>query len=911
MTPTAALKTSASANRNGIEGDTYREETGDLLFGLLNDVIACQEPRVRSVLKGDLTTIADPALRIPSLQAISIWLQLCNIADENASTRVRRQIESSAGPDQVIGSFCHALSDIAALGVLPETLGRTLENFEVNPTITAHPTEAKRITVLEIHRRIYRKLTELDTRQWTRREQDQLIRDLRNEISLLWMTGELRLERPSLEQEIVWGLHFFRETIYDGVPHIYEQLMGALYRHFPEYQQQVKPFLRFSSWIGGDRDGNLKVTNEMTRWALRANREAALDLLQERLDELITKISISANIVSIPASFEEKLSKILEDSGEEEIITERNPGEFVRQYLVAINRRIAATRGIQDTALAYHDPAELAADLWNLESALHEMKVTTIATSMVRPLRIEVQVFGFRTVSLDIRQNSTVINRVVGELWSNGGRDTVPEPNTPEWSQRLRRELSPQNSKIPDMSGLSSESMETVELFQVIREAIDGIDPEAIGAFILSMTTSADDLLGVYLLAKYAGLFPGGDQSAPVCLSIVPLFETIADLERAPGILKQLHGVPIVRRSIQANNNVLEVMLGYSDSNKDGGYLSSTWELAKAQKRIVTTAKSLGIAIKFFHGRGGSVSRGGAPTGRAIAAQPANTVGGQLRITEQGEVVSSKYANRSTALYQMELLTSSVLTHTLKSPDEIELKENPEYDEAIGALSGMSHAIYNRFLDTPGVIDYFKYASPVEEMSLLKIGSRAARRFGVGDIKDLRAIPWVFAWSQNRHLVSGWYGVGGALESFIEVRGESGLKLLRQMFEKSRVFRLVIDEVEKTLYLADMDIAAEYAQLMPNEEQRKNILRLLQGEYFRTCKHIFAINGQNGLAERFPAFRNRIDHVRPLIDQTNRWQVDLLREFRATPEDSPEREEVTVALLMTMSCIAAGLGWTG
>ena len=282
-----------------------------------------------------------------------------------------------------------------------------------------------------------------------------------------------------------------------------------------------------------------------------------------------------------------------------------------------------------------------------------------------------------------------------------------------------------------------------------------------------------------------------------------------------------------------------------------------------------------------------------------------------MRITEQGEVVSSKYVDRSTSLYQLELLASSVLTHTLKSPYEKELKENAEHEEAIDALSGISHAVYNRFLETPGFIQYFRHASPVEELAMLNIGSRPARRFGAAGIKDLRAIPWVFAWSQNRHLVSGWYGVGSALESFLKIRGGYGQRLLDDMFRTSRVFRLVIDEVEKALYQADMDVAAEYAELMPDADCRQAILSQVQREYSRTYDHVLGITGGRHLGARFPVFKRRMDEIRPQIDQANRWQIELLREFREMPENGEERKRAAAPLLMSMNCIATGLGWTG
>lgn len=892
----------------------YADEIKDLLFGLLRSVIAEREPEVLKLF-GDAPSALSPerGLRVAALQATGIWFHLTRIAEENAMMRVRRQLETAGGPDQVKGSFSNVLSEAAALGISPEEVGSTLRNFEVGPTLTAHPTEAKRVTVLEIHRRIYRKLVDLEAQRWTPREREGLIAQLRNDIDLLWMTGELRLERPHLDQEVAWGLHFFREPLFDAATQLYEHFARALHRHYGEDGLQIKPFLRFSSWIGGDRDGNPKVTSSVTRETLASNRASALARLRERLVALIPMISISGKVVQVPEDFKSRLEDLLAKSGDAENLRARNPNEDFRQYLVAIVLRLDATDGGENGAISYGNPNQLADDLKALEQGLIRMKAGAIASSFITPLRWEVETFGFRTVSLDIRQNSTVINRVLREIWHLNSPDTdvVPEPGSHAWSERLRAGLRAQEMFAPRLSQLSDEAAETMALFRLIQEVQTGIDRQAIGAFILSMTTSADDLLAVYLLAKYAGLCGGHDGSGAIALPIVPLFETISDLRAAPAILKDLLTVPLVRRSLKEAADVQEVMLGYSDSNKDGGFVCSTWELVKAQKKIIAAADGMGIQVRFFHGRGGSVSRGGAPTGRAIAAQPCGTVLGRMRTTEQGEVVSSKYANRGTALYQLELLSASVLAHSLKSSREAALQENAEFDEAIDALAGMSQVTYSRLLEQPGFVTYFLQASPVEELALLNIGSRPARRFGAASLADLRAIPWVFAWSQNRHLITGWYGFGSALQSFVQIRGREGQTQLAEMFDRSRLFRLMVDEVEKTLFQTDIDIASRYAGLVEDQETRDRIFSMIRREYDTTREQLAAITGQSTLAARFPAFRSRIGEIRPLIDRTNHLQVELLDEFRSAQDSDQVRGSTMVPLLLSMNCIATGLGWTG
>jgi phosphoenolpyruvate carboxylase len=355
---------------------------------------------------------------------------------------------------------------------------------------------------------------------------------------------------------------------------------------------------------------------------------------------------------------------------------------------------------------------------------------------------------------------------------------------------------------------------------------------------------------------------------------------------------------------------VQEVMIGYSDSNKDGGFLASNWELYKAQIKLTRVGRDAGVPIAFFHGRGGSVSRGGAPTGRAIAAQPAGSIGGRLRITEQGEVVSFKYANRGTAQYQIELLAASVAEHTLKSEREEALVPTAEGDEAMEALSGAAMAAYRRLIDDPNLLPYYQAASPLEELTLLNMGSRPARRFGAQSLSDLRAIPWVFAWSQNRHFVPGWYGVGSGILTFLQVRGQRGSDLLARMFTDSRLFRLIVDEVEKTLSYVDLDLAGQYADLVPDAAVREVIFPMIEDEYHRTVEAVLRISGGHQLAERFPRFRRKLARRLPTLNQVSRQQIELLRRFRESGGDKTQEEQLS-ALLLSINAIAAGFGATG
>ncbi len=892
------------------EDSSYIDEITGQLRELLRQVIKVRTPSVLPVLDDVNAAIAIPAAEVEhALQVIGIWLQLMNIAEENAAVRNRRAVENKAGPDDVAGSLSQSLAQAAAAGVTGEQVAKVLSILDVGPTITAHPTEAKRVTVLEIHRRIYLKLFELDNPRWTTRERDVMLSQIRNEIDLLWLTGEVRAEKPTVENEVAWGLHFFRDALFDRTTALTEILQSALLRHYPEQAAATRPPLKFSSWIGGDRDGNPFVTVATTKAALAANARASVRRLDSKLNELARYISISSAELKVPADFAATLEEQLSLSEIGESLEARNSNEPFRQYFSALRARLESTFEDGKRATPFTSVDELMGLLHKAEEALAEMKAPGLAASLIKPLRWEAEIFGFRTASLDIRQNTTVTNRVLSEIWRKMNplaKGDAPAIYSVEWSAWIRAELAKPMGFVPQFRDLSEEAQELLGLLHLIRETLDGPDPKAIGTFILSMTQSVDDLLSLYLLAKYCGLFSDPASHETCRIRVVPLFETIEDLRAGPAIMEELLANVIVQNSVRSLGNAQEIMLGYSDSNKDGGFFCASFELFEAQRRLIRVGEKSGVAISFFHGRGGSVSRGGAPAGRAIAAQPAGTVGGRMRVTEQGEVVSSKFANRGTAQINLETLTAAVLRHSLKSKVEDVQRVNSEHQAAVEKIAQLSFKAYQKLAHDPALITYFQQSSPVEELALLKIGSRPSRRFGAKGLSDLRAIPWVFAWSQNRHLLTGWYGLGYALDDFVSSRGD-GLKLLREMFVKSPGFRLAIDEVEKSLYLADMQVAEKYASLVQNRNDAERLFALIRHEHNRTSKVILQLSGDSQLCERFHSFRRRFERVKEMVGQANAWQVELLRETRA----GKSSDTLNGSLLATMNCVAAGLGWTG
>jgi phosphoenolpyruvate carboxylase len=895
-------------------------DAADILFDLLMEVVRRHQPEIERVFEGG-ANISDfsPELMARALQAQGIWFQLLSIAEQNAAMRRRRHIERERGRAALRGSFDNVLAEAAEDGIAPREIEYLLRNLRIRPVVTAHPTESKRVTVLEKYRKIYLLLRELEGARWTERERQTLLADIRDQIELVWMTGELHLEKPTVEHEVLRGLHFFDETLFEKAPEMMGLLDDALACYYPNERFELPPFFQFGSWIGGDRDGNPYVTTAVTGWTLRQNALACLRHYRERIVQLARSLSITERALPVPPAFRSELSHALKTSGDAEAIAARNPGEPYRQFLTCALRKLDATTvraqgGELNLGRPHYGNAdELIHDLRLVERALQQAKSPSLAADLVKPVRRAVELFRFSTVRLDLRENTTRTTQALRALWwaSVGhGEGNPPELGSREWRTWLLHELARPLTSERITETLPAETTDLIAMFAQAAEIRRGLDRDAMGTFILSMTRSVDDILGAYLLAKEGGLFLDTAGTEICSLPIVPLFETITDLRAAPAIMREALAIPLIRRSTHWQGGLQEVMIGYSDSNKDGGFVASNWELAKAQISLTRVGEEAGTAIAFFHGRGGSVSRGGAPTGRAIAAQPAGSIRGRFRVTEQGEVVSYKYANKGTSLYQMELLASSVLEHALKSERERALQPSREFDDAMEALSGASRAAYTGLITHPDLVAYFQAASPLEEISLLNIGSRPARRFGASSLKDLRAIPWVFAWAQNRHFITGWYGVGTALQSFLQVRGPQGEKLLDRMFAESRLFRLIIDEVEKILAVVDLEIAKDYAGLVSDPAVRETIFGMIEKELALTAELVLKVSGSASPAARFPQFRASLAERLPTINEVNREQVELLRRFRAS-ESEPEREAFKSALLLSINTVAAGLGATG
>lgn len=864
--------------------DRYAEDIHRRLHAAWLKVLHRRAPHIAQSA-GDRTDRWDEPAYADHLQASTIWFHLQQIIDEHLAIRAGLLTEQKGTPRE--DGFLKALRDCPEdqRPALRQLLGEG--RLSVGPTITAHPTEAKRVSVMEVHRRIFQTLQRFEARRRDPAAAGQLDRALEMEIDLLWMTGELRMERPSLKAEIDWGLQFIRTSLFDAIPQLFERYHAAVDKVFGPAQRD-QCCIRFHSWIGGDRDGNPNVTAKVTAMALEQSREMIAGLYAGTLDRLVPQLSISEKIVTVPEAHRTALNRIVDtrSTGPEQIRA-RNPHEIFRQAGTAIRQCVAQGR--------YRHVADFLADLASLEAALGSIGADHLARQLVRPLRWQASVFGLRAHTLDIRQNSDVVTRTLAAIWT--AIDQTPEPFSAAWSARLRGEIGQADLPPVNLDALPEEAAELMALLHLIRDVQDTADPDAIGAFILSMTRSADDLLAVLLLARYAGF--GAER---LSLRVVPLFETIEDLRAAPNILRDVLSIPLAARSMKGQGGQLEIMLGYSDSNKDGGFLCSSWSLDRAQRSITRAIAAQGARPAFFHGRGGSVSRGGAPTARAIAAQPRGTVNGTLRLTEQGEVVTAKYANSGTAAAQLELLASSVMRHSTQPVFE---PVDPEAEDVMETLSSLSQTTYQALLQHADFLPYFNQASPVNELALLKIGSRPARRFGAASLSDLRAIPWVFAWSQNRHMISSWYGFGQAMQDFRSIRGPEGDAALGRVMQHLPLFRLCVDEIEKSLLLARLDIAERYAGLVEDRARAEAIFGLIRAEHAQSVRAVEALTGKP-LGQRFPNAVARMNRHKAALSAAHDAQVRLLRLVRQ--EDSNRHR---IQLMQSMNCISAGLGWTG
>ncbi|NDJ63329.1 MAG: phosphoenolpyruvate carboxylase, partial [Chloroflexi bacterium] len=855
------------------------------------------------------------------IQLHSIAFQLLNAAEENAVVQYRRQLESQDRVAYFSGLWNQTLHYLKEEGLTEEQVLDVLPSIRVEPVLTAHPTEAKRFSVLEQHRNLYLLLVRLENQVYTPQEQ----RDTRNEIKVslerLWRTGEIYLDKPDVASEVRNVLYYLRNVFPDLIEALDRRLLLAWIEAGFDHQRQPDPDhlprLSFGTWVGGDRDGHPLVTAAVTQQTLRALRSAASELVREKLIALAQKLSLSIWLQTTPPALQERITTLSEKLGAlGQAALDRNPDEPWRQYINLMIAQLPAAPSEADAApaLTYQTAAELLRELRILHDSLHSVDAARLAAADVLPVIRVVQTFGFHLATLDIRQNSGFHDLAVEQLLRASGIDGDDFPN---WDEDRRLAFLNEELKtsrpftLPGMT-LGAEAQAVVDNYRVLAGYIEQFGADGLGSLIVSMTRSLSDLLVVYLLAREGGLMINTPDGLVCKLHVVPLFETIDDLDRSPDILRNFLSHPITQRSLDqqrvAGERVQQVMIGYSDSNKDGGIFASLWNLDQAQRKLTQVGDDQGVRVRFFHGRGGSISRGAGPTHRFLRAVPGGALRGDLRLTEQGEIIARKYANRLTATHNLELLLSGA-TRSAAKHRYLEDSDQPELEAVMAGLADSSFKTYRKLLETPGFIDFYRQATPIDVIESSRIGSRPARRTGRRTLADLRAIPWVFSWSQSRFFLSGWYGVGAALEQLRTDHPDDFALLQAHAFDAPKLHR-IISSVASNLMLADPDLMRRYADLVADDGIRELILGQILEELERTFGVLEIIYG-GPLSERRPNVNQVINLRREPLTTLHLQQIAMLRRWRELPHDNPESEPALLQLLLSINAIANGLGTTG
>jgi phosphoenolpyruvate carboxylase len=833
------------------------------------------------------------------VRSLTRWFQLVNLAEDNDRVRRLRRRDLAEAPAPRRGSLREAISRLAERGVSAAEVQVLLRRAELRPVMTAHPTEARRRTTLEKLERIFRVLRELDERP------DADVEDARRQmlatVQELWGSDELRAISLTVLDEVRGGLVHFVTTIAETIPRVYRDLERALAEYYPDDEVEVPPLLNFGSWIGGDRDGNPNVTPEMTVQTLELMRVMCLRFLQERVELLAGRLSLSDRISGHAADLEPILELGAELYPELAAhLAAINPEEPYRRALTFLRERVRATRRHEPGE--YSEPSELLADLRRVERSLCDGGGSLTATGDLQDVIRQVEVFGFHFARLDIREHARVHQRSLHEIYASLGicedYSSLPES---ERIARLASDIADRRPLIPsDIGGFSASTRETVETFRMLREALAGDHRGAVETYIVSGTESAADLLEVLLLMKETSLTSAG--GADAMLRIVPLFEAGATLEAAPATMDTLLSQPVYRAALRSVGDEQEVMIGYSDSNKDVGYVASGWAAYRAQVRTAKVIARHGATWVFFHGRGGAVGRGGGPTNAAIYALPPGTVQGRLKMTEQGEVLAAKYGVPEIAHRELELAAAATLTAGLRPTSE----RRAVFEQVMEEMAADSERTYRELVhDDPDFVQFFTSVTPVDEISRLRLGSRPAKRRADGGIDDLRAIPWVFAWTQSRIVLPAWLGLGTAL---VAAREHHGLELLQEMAAEWPFFATLLLNAEMACAKADAKLAERYTRLWEDVPARERIWGVLAAELQRSQDELGLVLQSERLLDHQPVLQASIDRRAPFVAPLSFVQLELLRRLRAAGGIDDQLGRIS---LLTINGIASGLRNTG
>lgn len=894
-----------------ILGETVRDNDGEQAFEVVEAVrrlsVAYQRRSDENAGRDldNLLSRLSPRETLTVIRAFSYFSHLANIAEDRHHVRRRSAHELDSEPQE--GSLAHSFKLLGGAGVGAQAIECALLRSYVSPVLTAHPTEVQRKSTLDAERALALLLAERDNLR-TERALARNEAELRSRIVQLWQTRILRTEKLTVADEIENALSYYTSTFLTEIPELYAQLEDLLGR-------PVAPFFRMGNWIGGDRDGNPNVDGATLETAVKRHAEVVLRHYLREVHDLGAELSISVTLT--PAT--ERLLQLADQSNDD---SKHRSDEPYRRALTGIYSRLAATlKALTDTealrhavapSTPYASSSEFLGDLVTIRDSLASHHGAAMIRFRLAPLIRAVQVFGFHLATTDLRQSSDRHEATIAELLAAArivhNYASLPEPD--KRAVLLAQLQEPRSIRVRGIS-YSQETAGELAIFEAAERLRRNFGAETIRHYIISHTESVSDLLEVMVLQKECGMMLGTLASAEssrarLDLIVVPLFETIEDLRAAEAIMQELYELPGIEALIRNSGSVQDIMLGYSDSNKDGGYLTSNWELYRASTALARVfARKPGLTMRLFHGRGGTVGRGGGPSYQAILAQPPGTVRGQLRLTEQGEVINAKYANPEIGRRNLETLMAAVLEATLLLEGSTPATE---FLDAAESLSRSSMAAYRKLVyETPGFTDFFFAATPISEIAALNIGSRPASRKSSRRIEDLRAIPWGFSWGQSRITLPGWFGFGSAVAEFVASDRDSHIALLRRMNSEWSFFRAVLSNLDMVLAKADLGVARRYVGLVPDRALAESLLAAIEGEWERTAEAIALVTGTTQRLADNPSLARSIAHRFAYIAPLNHLQVELLRRWRSGQTDDDAR----TGILISINGIAAGLRNTG
>ncbi|MGB9734767.1 MAG: phosphoenolpyruvate carboxylase [bacterium] len=884
-------------------GDVLKEQKGEGFFKLEEYI----RTSIKALRKQYSKTLEDEIINTLSglsteqmadlIRAFAIYFQLVNIAEEYFAYRAKQSFSSFNKENLSVKAL---ISEIKKKEITNSSLNQFMGGLSITPVITAHPSETKRHTIMLKHRKIYDYIANM-LECSGRVEEEEYKKLIKNEITKLWQTDEIRHRGVQVSDEVFNGMFYFQHTFYQVIDRLYKMIAESLNKNYPSIHPPYS-LIKFGSWIGGDMDGNPYVNAQTILSTMNMHRDTILALYMEDINTLFRSLSMSDKRVGVSDALRVSIEKDLKRFDRLYTLIDYDKisrTECYRQKLSLIYARLLALKENQKGG--YKNAEEFISDLQLIYDSLCGHNACEIANEEVLSLIIKAHVFKFHLASLDIRQHHAVHEKVMDEILS-----TNYSGKTENEKQRFLIYYITGDQQV-SIKRLSKTTRDTIEVFKTVEKVHSTLGKDAIKTFIISMAHGFSDILEIAFLSKITGVSRGKGNILSIPFKIAPLFETIKDLENASDIMEQAFSNKLYMSILKDNDMQQEIMLGYSDSNKDGGILKATWTLYKAQKRLISIANRYGVRVLFFHGRGGSIGRGGGPTYNAIRAQPAGTINGYIKFTEQGEVVSYKYTNIDTAMYNLQSIVAGMLSARFL----IYKEDKRVYEDSMEEIAEYGYEYYRKNIyDNPLLPDYFFSATPINEISKLNISSRPAFRIRKQTIDSIRAIPWSFSWAQNRHNIPAWFSFGNAVHTFIN-KNKNGINLLRQMYKNWQFFRVLIDNIEMGMAKADMHIGALYAGLAHHIKGADVFFDMIKKEYTLSKKLLLEITEQKYLLEHQQNLKLSLELREPYIDAPTYIQAILLKRLKSQKLSQDEINKLTYPVLLSINAISAGLKNTG